>query len=275
MDTVRTGRQLRALRHRLRLTQDDVAGRAGTSRSQVGRAERGRADELRLIEVERIARALGARLDLRISWNGEALDRLLDAAHAAIVDAVVATLKALGWETAVEVSFSVRGERGSFDILARRPATNVVLVVEVKSVVPDVQATLMTLDRKARLAPTVARELGWPVDAVARLLVVGESRTSRRRVESHRGLFDAALPARTVAIRRWLADPDPGVPARGIWFLSSGRPATARHRIARPSRRSSGGPRTLPATAVVRTRRTATTTPDDEFRLTNALRASG
>jgi transcriptional regulator with XRE-family HTH domain len=107
VDTVRTGRQLRALRHRQRLTQDDVAERSGMSRSQVGRAERGRADELRLVQLDRIARALGARLDLRVNWNGEALDRLLDAAHAAIVDDVIATLATLGWETALEVSFNV------------------------------------------------------------------------------------------------------------------------------------------------------------------------
>jgi transcriptional regulator with XRE-family HTH domain len=247
VDAIRTGRQLRALRHRQRLTQDDVAERARTSRSQVGRAERGHADELRLVDLERVPRALGARLDLRISWNGEALDRLLDAAHASIVDHVVANLTTLGWETAVEVSFNVRGERGSIDVLARHRGTNLGLVVEVKSVIPDVQATLMTLDRKARLAPAIARELGRPVSGTARVLVVGESRTSRRRVDAHRAVFDAALPARTVEVRRWLAHPNAEAPLRGIWFLSSGRPTTARHRVSRPPQGVPRAARTGPA----------------------------
>ena len=33
--------------------------------------------------------ALGARLDCRLLWNGEALDRLLDESHAALVETVV------------------------------------------------------------------------------------------------------------------------------------------------------------------------------------------
>jgi transcriptional regulator with XRE-family HTH domain len=247
VDTIRTGRQLRALRHRQRLTQDDVAERARTSHSQVGRAERGHADELRLVDLERVARALGARLDLRISWNGEALDRLLDAAHAAIVEDVVRILTSLGWETAVEVSFNIRGERGSIDVFARHRGTQLGLVVEVKSVIPDVRATLMTLDRKARLGPAIARELGRPVSQMARVLVVSESRTSRRRVDAHRAVFDAALPARTVEVRHWLAHPDGAAPLRGLWFLSSGRPTTARHRISRPSHGAPLPARTGPA----------------------------
>ena len=55
-----------------------------------------------------------------------------------------------------------------------------------KSVVPDVQATLVTLDRKERLAKEIARERGWEAVAVACLLVIGDNRTARRRIESHK-----------------------------------------------------------------------------------------
>jgi transcriptional regulator with XRE-family HTH domain len=244
VDTVRTGRQLRALRHRQRLTQDDVAERSGMSRSQVGRAERGRADELRLVQLGRIARALGARLDLRVNWNGEALEQA--AGRRARGD------RRRRHRDLGNARLGNRGrgliqracERGSIDILARHPPSNLILVVEVKSVVPDVQAMVMTLDRKARLAPIVARGLGWPFAGIARVLVVSESRTSRRRVEAHGALFDSAFPARTVEVRRWLAHPDARTALRGIWFLSSGRPAAARHRVSRPSRRSPSRSRT-------------------------------
>jgi transcriptional regulator with XRE-family HTH domain len=230
MDSVRLGRQLRALRLRHRLRQDDVAARAGISRSEVGRAERGQAQAVRLRRLERIAEALGARLDIRVSWNGEALDRLLDAAHADLVQQVVTTLEAAGWECLVEVSFHVRGERGSVDVLARHRSTGSGLVVEAKSIVPDVQATLMTLDRKVRLAPIIARERDRPIRSVGVVLVIADSRTSRRRIERHQAIFDAALPARTVEVRRWSRAPtDP--PVRGIWFLPSGHAPSARHRM--------------------------------------------
>lgn len=231
VETIRLGRQLRALRHRLRLRQEDVGLRAGVSRSDVGRAERGEADRLKLVTVERIATTLGARLDVRLSWKGEGLDRLLDAGHAALVEIVVEALHAASWECAVEVSFNIRGERGSVDVLALHPRRRVVLVVEVKSVVPDVQATLMALDRKARLGRALAELQGWSASGVGRLLVVGESRTSRRRVEAHEAIFRTVLPARAVDIRRWLLQPTADPALAGLWFLSSGHGASTRHRV--------------------------------------------
>jgi transcriptional regulator with XRE-family HTH domain len=228
---------------RQRLRQDDVADRARISRSEVGRAERGQADRLRLATLDRIATVLGARLDLRILWNGEALDRLLDSAHAALVEAIVERLSHAGWECAVELSFNVWGERGSVDVLAFHRGSRTVLVVEVKSVVPDVQAMLVTLDRKARLATQIGRDRNWHAVRVGRLLVIGESRTSRRRVEAHRATFDAALPARGVDVRTWIRSPHAGPPLAGLIFLSSGRPVAARHRIGREGDSVSTGPR--------------------------------
>ena len=122
----------------------------------VWRMEAGRADDVTLRQVDAVVRALSARLELHVSWQGEGLDRLLDADHATLVEAVATELRSLGWDVAVEVSFNIRGERGSIDLLAYHPSTETVLVVEVKSVVPDLQATLVVLDRKGRLAPEIA-----------------------------------------------------------------------------------------------------------------------
>src|SRR3954453_13339241 len=85
-------------------------------------------------------------------WNGEGLDRLLDQAHAGLVEQLVVRLRAAGWVTDVGGAFSIRGERGSIDVLGFHEKTGIVLVIEVKSVVPDSQATLAGIDRKARLA---------------------------------------------------------------------------------------------------------------------------
>ena len=167
----------------------------------------------------------------RLTWQGEGLDRLLDADHAAIVEQVVRILHDAGWLVATEVSFSIFGERGSIDVLAFHAATRVLLVVEVKSIVPDVQATLVTLDRKERLALRIARERNWDAVAVAKLLVVRDDRTARRRVDQHASTFGNAFPDRIARIRAWLRAPDPRRPLSGLWFLSGESQAVAKQRV--------------------------------------------
>lgn len=73
-------------------------------------------------------------------------------------------LQSAGWEVIPEVTFQVRGERGSIDVLSRH-GNGAMLVIEVKSVVPDIQALLSSLDRKVRLAAEIGRERGWPAGA--------------------------------------------------------------------------------------------------------------
>ena len=172
-------------------------------------------------QVLRVATALEADIEIRLRWRGEALDRLMDRAHAGLVEAVVQLLHDEGWETAVEVSFSIFGERGSIDVLARHDRSRLVLVVEVKSVVPDSQAMLHGLDRKTRLAPEIARGRGWSAGGVARLLVIGDSSTSRRRVAAFAETYATAFPMHGWAVRRWLREPAPGM--SGILFLPYAR----------------------------------------------------
>lgn len=196
MDAIRLGHAIRALRIRRGWRQQDLADAAGVSRQLVARVESGDIERVQVGTLRAIARELGATLNLLVRWHGEGLGRLLDAAHAGLVEVVVGRLGRAGWETAVEVSFAIRGERGSIDVLALHPPTAAVLVVEVKSVVPDSQAMLHALDRKARVAHDVARERGWPCRQVGRLLVVGESTTARRRVELLGATYRTAFPER-------------------------------------------------------------------------------
>lgn len=233
MDVIRFGRGVRALRRRRGWRQVDLGNSARASQSQIARIERGGADRLTVRALDRIANALGARLVVRLDFNGEALDRLLDAGHAALVEKVVVTLRAAGWTCATEVTFSIAGERGAVDVLAWHPPTGVLLVIEVKTVVPDLQGTLMTLDRKTRLGAQIARQVGWTATAVGRLLVIADDRTARRRVAEHQGTFATHLPDRAIAVRRALRAPDPARPPRGLWFLPLSRHMTARHRVPR------------------------------------------
>jgi hypothetical protein len=218
MDSGRIGRSIRALRLRVDKRQADVGVDAACSRQLIGKIEAGDLDAVSVGSLRRVTESLGGSLEVSVRWHGEGLDRLLDAAHAALVEEVVRRLQELGWETAVEVSFNVRGERGSVDVMALRRESATVLVIEVKSVVPDAGPMFFTLDRKARLASEIARSLGWPCRVVGRLLVIGATTTTRRRVAALGATFAAALPMRGAEIQRWLRRPI-GV-ISGLWFLA-------------------------------------------------------
>jgi transcriptional regulator with XRE-family HTH domain len=237
VDMVRFGLGIRALRIRRGWRQKDLAAAAGVSQSVVARIERGQGGRVAVDKLAAVARPLGARVDVRLLYQGEAMDRLLDQEHAGLVEIVARTLRGAGWDVRTEVTFWIRGERGSVDVLAWHAGERIVIVIEVKSVVPDVQATLATLDRKARLGPEIAKSVGWRPVAVGRLLVIGASRTARRRVAVHRATFEAALPDRFVAVRRYLARPHLDPVLRGLMFVTGSHHLTTRHR--QPGRRAS------------------------------------
>jgi transcriptional regulator with XRE-family HTH domain len=218
VDALRFGRQFRALRIRLEQRQSDVSVDSGLSRSLIAAIDRGEIEGVTVGSLVRAARALGADVDVRLRWRGEQLDRLADEAHAALVDWTVVRLRKLGWIIEVEVSFSIWGERGSVDVVAYQPAFGALLVVEVKSVVADTQATLHGLDRKARLARDIVKDRRWEIRHVSRLLLVGASATSRRRVARLASTYEVSLPARGATVRHWLARPS--APLAGLLFVA-------------------------------------------------------
>src|SRR5689334_15861025 len=139
VDVVRVGLAIRALRRRRGWTQTELGMYARCSKSEISRIERGQDTDL--ARIERVLGALGARLSIKVLFQGEELDRTLDRDHATLVNAMVELLSGHGWLPIPEATFQVYGERGSIDILAWHPITRILLVIEVKSVVPDVQAT--------------------------------------------------------------------------------------------------------------------------------------
>jgi len=166
-----------------------------------------------------IAAALDGRLELDFRWRGEALDRLIDERHAAAVGEVVRLFRQNGWDVDVEVSFSIYGERGSIDVFGRHPGTDFVAVVEVKATVGEAGGTVIGVDRKARLAPAIARERGWACRGVARFLIVADSSTSRARIARHADTFRTAFPAGGHECLAWIRDPT-SPPPSGILFVT-------------------------------------------------------
>jgi transcriptional regulator with XRE-family HTH domain len=213
-------RAIRALRRKKRWTQQALGDRAGVSRETISRLERGRARGLPLGTLERIAEALGATVRVEVRWHGARLDRLLDAAHASVQQATADLLTAVGWIVRVEVSFNHYGDRGRIDILAHHPGLRVLLVVEIKSALGDLQDTLGRLGVKTRVGRHVARELGWTgAAAPVPVLVIGDSRRARRIVTSHEALF-ARYALRGRAAISWLRRPSEPMPSGLLWFAN-------------------------------------------------------
>jgi transcriptional regulator with XRE-family HTH domain len=233
MDDRRIGSALRALRRRRGLRQVDVAAAMGLSQSTVSRIETGRLDALTVGSLRRIFKTVDAGLDLEPRWRGAALDRLLDERHAELVGGTVRRLRSLGWQCEVEVSYSLFGEQGSVDVLARHERSGSILVVEVKSQLVAAEETIRRLDVKTRLGPRIAADrYGGRPTMVGRLLILPASSAARRRIERHRDVFAVAFPDRGLGVRRWLDAPSG--PMSGIAFLPEGHPVHA----SAPRRRS-------------------------------------
>jgi hypothetical protein len=197
--------------------------------------------------IDAMLGALGARLEIEMRWQGAAVSRVVDEGHASLVGSVVRWLDLWHWQSRLEVSFALYGERGSIDILAWHSATRTLLIIEIKTELGSVEGLLRPLDAKVRLAPSVAAErFGWKAERVGCVVVFPESGAVRRQLARHATVFDAAFGARSREVRRWLRKPAGEL--RGRWFLSD-----------------SHQPRTTPnPSAVQRVRRAASPLPERE-----------
>jgi transcriptional regulator with XRE-family HTH domain len=230
LDRVKIGNTFRAIRVDMRLRQRDVAERAGVSQQTVSKIERGRFGDLSIDAYCRVAAAIDADIALAPRWRGPKLDRILDRRHVLLQNGVVELLTSLGWEVRTEFSFNCYGDRGDVDILAWSPGARALLIIEIKTEITDLQATLRVLNMKRRVVPdVVAGELGWRGVCVATVLALPGATTHRALVERHSALVSASLPRRTVSVRRWLAAPLGDL--RGVWFLPDTSPGGAKLRL--------------------------------------------
>lgn len=141
-------REFYAARTNAGVSQDVVSDRAGLSRPQYGRIERGVAPEVSLATVARIAAVLGLDSSLRFYPSS---DPIRDAAHAALLERLHAICHpSLWWRT--EVPFPGPGDRRAWDaviggIRGTGQAPRIRIGVEAETRPNDVQA----LDRKLAL----------------------------------------------------------------------------------------------------------------------------
>jgi len=245
MDDHRIGWSLRSIRVRKRWRQQDLDDRAGVSRWVVMRIEQGRLASIPMGKLRVVAGALDARIDAVVRWQGGDLPRLLSARHARMHEVMASFLQGMGdWEIEPEVSFSVYGERGIIDVLAWHPTRRMLLVIELKTEIVDINEMLGAIDRKRRIAARIANARGWEPVAVSTWVVLAESRTNRRAVSAHRTVLRSKLPVDGRTIPGWLSDPSRRIDALGFLPSVQGThrgvdPAPVR-RVTRPRRALNG-----------------------------------
>jgi len=222
----RLGMAFRRVRLRRKLRQVDVARAAGVSRSVISLLERGHVEGMSLGTIRKVCAALDIRLDLVARWRGGDLDRLLNARHSALHEAVARLFEGFpSWTAVPEVSFAIYHERGVIDILAWHAASRTILVIELKTEFVDVQEMTGSVDRKERLARRIARERGWPAERVAVWVAVADSRTNRRHLAAHRTMLRNAFPTDGRSIRSWLRRPTGTVRALGFVGVAHATPS--------------------------------------------------
>lgn len=153
-------------------------------------------------------------------WRACDMDRLLNSRHSAFHEQVARLFHDLpDWIAEPEVSFAIYSERGIIDILAWHPRRRMLLVIELKTDIADVNELVGTIDKKRRLAPQVAAERGWDMAGatVSIWLIIADSKTNRRRVDAHRSMLRAAFPTDGRSMGGWLADPSRRVAALSFW----------------------------------------------------------
>jgi len=232
MNDVQLGLALRATRVKRRLRQCDLAKQAGVSASVVSRLEHGDLDLVSLPALRGIAAKLGVSLEFLPRSAGGELERVVSARHAALGERIAGWVgRQPGWLAVAEVSFSIYGERGIVDLLAWHEATGSVLVIELKTAVVDVDELIGTLDRKRRLATRIAADRGWIARSVCAWLIVGDSKTNRRRIAEHRTLLTSALPRDGRSLAPLFRHPERGL-ASGIAFWPNLPVAGVRREVA-------------------------------------------
>lgn len=200
------------------LRQMDVAQRARVSATTVSLLERGHLDEVSLPTLRRVAAALEVRVSLSLRLPHGELDRLLNAGHAALHEAIARHIHGLpDWLHAPEVSFAIYSERGIIDILAFHPPSGALLVIEIKTELVSLEDLLSTMDVRLRHASAIAAQRGWRAKTVSAWVVFADADTNRRRVREHTASLRSAFPADGRRMRAWLTQPSGSIRALSFW----------------------------------------------------------
>jgi transcriptional regulator with XRE-family HTH domain len=230
----RLGIALRERRLAARLTQGELAHRAGVSQQEVSRLERGTGLDARLLTWAAVGAAAGLELAAFFE-QAPGADLPRDIEHLRRQNLIVALSARGGWTGMPEAALPGDGPRPrSIDVLLERTARREVAVVEIWDLLLEGGAATRRLEAKV-LATRGRRGQGWHVEG---LIVVRGTRRNRALVHELGPLFAARHPAPSAAWLRALVDPQAPLPRAGgfAWTdVAGSRLLAARFRCPRPS----------------------------------------
>jgi hypothetical protein len=200
----------------------------------VSRLESGQLRDVTLGTLSQLLDTLGVRAEIRatapflVDPPGQR-----DAAHARCSASIRRRLETMGWIVAQEVEVIAPSARGWIDVLAYRPGTRDLLLIEVKTEIRDVGMIQRSMAWYEREAFAAARRLGWRPMRLASAVVLLESEANDVAVKAYRDLLRQWLPTRAATLTMWLADPAARAPGRGLAMID---PTSHRRAWLRPTR---------------------------------------
>lgn len=210
--SVRFGDEFREIRLRAGVSQAAVARGIGVARSVICRLEQGDPNVSPRIRA-RAAALLGA--EIRMSIYTEAAPLIHDAAHAKIIEAVLA-LRHPSWKVTLESPVPGPGRRSS-DIRLDRGRD--IVLIEVETRVRALEAIIREgADKRAAIAASIGPERRIHV-----VLVLPPTRHHKALVAAHPWIVTTAYPASSDALSLALADPSAPWPGDGILWVASKR----------------------------------------------------
>jgi transcriptional regulator with XRE-family HTH domain len=143
------GRELRATRHRRRLTQRQVASRVGVAHVRVSDLERGRGAAAPLRLWVSLGIALGRPLAVGFSRDVREPAEPSDAGHLAAQEIVLQLARGHGRHANVELATKPWDPAHAADVVLRDDRTRTLLLIEIVNRAGDLGASFRSTDRKA------------------------------------------------------------------------------------------------------------------------------
>ncbi len=196
----RLGGELRSARVRRRLTQAQVAGRAGLARSTVGAVERGRGGGHTFDAWQRLGLSVGRRL--RVELARDPLEAPADAGHLAIQELALRLGRRAGYRGTFELPTRPADPNRSADVGLRDDARRCLLLVECWNTIGDLGAAARSTNRKLAEAEALAIALGGErPHRVHGCWIVRSTRRNRELIGRYPEVFAARFPGSS---RRWV-----------------------------------------------------------------------
>jgi DNA-binding XRE family transcriptional regulator len=221
------GRDVRAARLRLRVTQEHLAGRIGISRQRVAEIERGLGTGVPTATW--VALGIAIRRPLAIGFSRAIEPELTDAGHLACQEFVLGLVQPHGWGRAFELPTRPANPAYSIDVHLRINHVRLLVIVEIWNRLDDLGAAVRVTHRKEAEAAAIAAVAGGDGEPyrVATLWLLRDSAANRALVRRYPAILAAEFPGSS---RRWVDALEHGTEPpgdRGIAWIDPNRGLSA------------------------------------------------